>query len=56
MHHGWIDLTPYPYIRPDIEKGRLGKLALRQITGSFPWLWVTGLAGAAATGAALLER
>lgn len=46
----------YPHIKPIIEKGGVGKRTLPEITGSSPWLWVSGLAAAVAAGATLLEK
>lgn len=48
-------IKAYPYIQPVIEKGGIGKRTLPEVTKSSPWLWVSGLAGAVAIGALLLE-
>ena len=45
----------YPRIKPLIEKGSLGKRSLPELTGTSPWLWVSGLAAATALTAGLLE-
>ncbi len=45
----------YPHIKPLIEKGSLGTRSLPELTGTSPWLWVTGIAAATAVTAGLLE-
>ncbi|MFO7965900.1 MAG: YeeE/YedE thiosulfate transporter family protein [Desulfobacterales bacterium] len=46
----------YPYIKPVIEKGAVGKRTLPELTGTSPWLWVSGIAAAAAVTAGFLEK
>jgi hypothetical protein len=45
----------YPHIKPIIEKGSLGKRTLPELTGTNPWIWVTGLSAATVLAAGLLE-
>jgi len=45
----------FPYIKPWIEKGNLGKRTMPELTKTSPWLWVAGISAATAALAAFLE-
>ena len=46
----------YPYLKPVIEKGGFGEKTLPELTGTSPWLWVTGLTAAVAAGSSLTRE
>ncbi len=49
-------ITLYPKIKPLVEKGGMGAPTLPELTGTHPLWWVTGMAGATAVLAAVLDR